>query len=213
MITVAIADDQGIVREGIAKLIEELGYKVTCRAGNGVELIDQIGIVGAPDIVVLDLSMPDMDGHETAVWLGKYHPKTAVLILTSHDSEVLLVPLIRVGIRGFLRKSLDPSDLRTALQDVMTKGYYLSGDTGARLFHLVRGNPNDDIPGKPKLDERELEFLRLCCTPLTYKGIAEAMELTPRAIDGMRDGVFQKLQVKSRVTLALFAVRNGLVVL
>lgn len=217
MTTVAFAEDHALVREAIADVIDRFGgFKVTCRASNGIDLINQIQASGAPDIAILDLAMPEMDGHETAEWLAKHCPDTAVLILTSNDSEDTLIPLVRIGIRGFMKKDIDKPDLHTALKDVMTKGYYLSGDTGVRLLAFVRGQPkhgkeDEEAPPGPQMDEMETGFIRLCCTDLTYKGIAQKMGLTPRAIDMMREEVFRKLQVRTRVTLAMFAMRNKLV--
>jgi two-component system invasion response regulator UvrY len=211
MVTIAFAEDHALVREAVADMIEGFGgYRVTCRARNGIDLIDQIAVAGAPDIALLDLSMPDMDGQETAAWLIKNHPKTAVLILTSHDSEAMLVPLVRLGIRGFMRKDIEKSEMRAALKEVMARGYYLGGDTGVRLFEFVRNNPNEYSP-EMLLNEKEIEFIKLSCTDLTYKGIAEQMDLSPRAIDGIRDVVFEKLKVRTRVALSMFAMRNGLV--
>lgn len=216
MIKIAFAEDHALVREAIADVIDRFGgFRVTCRACNGLDLINQIEENGAPDIAILDLAMPEMDGEETAEWLAKHHPQTAVLILTSYDSEDRLIPLVRIGIRGFMKKDIDKADLHTALKDVMTKGYYLGGDTGARLFEYVSGKrvKNEEArDGHPEvsLDGKEIEFIRHCCSDLTYKGIGREMGLSSRATDTLRDTVFNKLQVRTRVTLAMFAMRNKL---
>ncbi|MBS1565758.1 MAG: response regulator transcription factor [Bacteroidetes bacterium] len=215
MIKVAFADDHTIVREGIAGIIESFGgYKVTCKARNGLELMEQIGRAGSPDIAILDLLMPDMDGYETVAWIGKYHPDTLVLILTSQDSEDALIPLVRMGIRGFLPKDIEKKELHTALKDVVRNGYYLGGETGIRLFEFISGKTEE---GKEALDPRkllteyEIDFVRRCCSDQTYKEIAQEMRLSPRTIDSLRDQIFVKLGVRTRVTLAMLALRNKLV--
>src|SRR5258707_44251 len=103
MTTVALVDDHAILRDPLARGIDEFeGYKVTCLAGNGKELVEHIGLCGAPDIVILDLNMPVMDGYETAIWLQKNHPRAIVMMLSAYDSEMIMVRLLRTGVKGFM---------------------------------------------------------------------------------------------------------------
>jgi DNA-binding NarL/FixJ family response regulator len=215
MITVALVDDHAILRDPLAKLIDQFGgYKVSCLAGNGKELVDHIGVTGkTPDMVILDLNMPVMDGYDTALWLRGHHPGAIIMILTAHDSEMVMIRLLRAGVKGFMQKDITPSELQRALAEVREKGFYYWGDS-SRLANLIRKGVTD-IPGSGgiSLSENEIVLIKLSCSEMTYKAIADTMKLSPRTIDSMREALFEKLSVKNRVGLAMYAVRNGLVML
>jgi two-component system invasion response regulator UvrY len=212
-IKIAMVDDHVLLRNALASLINSFeNCKVVCEADNGVELISKIRGQALPDIVLLDLNMPVMDGFETANWLKENQPEVHVLMLTMYDSELTLIRLLQAGVKGFLKKDIAPRDLHFAIKSVMQSGYYYSTQTAGRLANLFRNNSKDNLRlQNSMLNDQEIRFLKLACTDLTYKEIAQNMGITPRVIDSLRDQLFLKLDVKSRVGLAMVAIRNGIV--
>lgn len=212
-IKVALADDHVLLRNALAQLINGFeGCKVVHEANNGKELIAQLQKGNIADVVLLDLNMPEMDGFATTAWLQQYQPSVHILMLTMYDSDLTMIRLLKNGVKGFLKKDIHPSELKFALQSVVQSGYYYSNNATGKLFNLFRKN-NEGGTGLDKalLTEQELDFLRLACSDLTYKEIALQMKLNPRSVDTLRDQLFTKLDVKSRVGLAMVALRNGVV--
>jgi len=212
-IKLAMADDHALLRNALAGLINSFeNCKVICEANNGKELIAKIENNGVPDVILLDLSMPVMDGFETATWLTTNYPKIHILMLTMYDSELTLIRLLQAGVKGFLKKDIDPIELKFAINSVVQEGYYYSTHTAGRLANLFRNNKKDNIRlQNTMLTDQEIDFLKLTCTDMTYKEIAHKMNLTPRSVDALRDQLFIKLDVKSRVGLAMVAIKNGIV--
>ena len=208
-----MADDHLLLRNALAALIDSFGdCKVIYHAGTGKGLTTKILIGPVPDVVILDLNMPEMDGFETAEWMQKNFPQTHVLMLTMYDSELSLIRLLQAGVKGFLKKDIHPDELKFAIHAVVQSGYYYSNHTTGKLVNLFRNKP--DSHGnlqKAMLSDQELIFLKLICTDLTYKEIAQKMGLNPRSVDTLRDQMFFKLDVKSRVGLAMVAIRHGVV--
>lgn len=214
-IKLAMADDHALLRNALASLINNFeNCRVICEANNGKELISKIQKQSLPDIVLLDLNMPVMDGFETANWLRDNLPEVHVLMLTMYDSELVLIRLLQAGVKGFLKKDIAPTELLFAIKSVMQSGYYYSTETAGRLANLFRNGSKDSLRlQNAMLKDQEIEFLKMACTDLTYKEIAQSMGITPRVIDSLRDELFTKLDVKSRVGLAMVAIRNGIVTL
>lgn len=210
---VILADDHVLLRDALATLIDSFDEcKITGVASNGKELMALMKQGPVPNIIVLDLNMPLMDGYETAQWLYENYPDVRILILTMYDSEIALIRLLQVGVRGFLKKDIHPFELKNALVSVANDGYYYSHNTTGKLATLFQKNhQNKSSIEKALLTPIDIEFLRLASTDMTYKAIAHTMNITPRAIDGYRDNLFEKLDVKSRVGLAIYAVKNGIV--
>jgi two-component system, NarL family, invasion response regulator UvrY len=210
---VAIADDHVLLRDALATLINGFDpFQVIGVAANGKELVQLMEKGNLPQIVILDLNMPEMDGYETARWLQKNHPAVMIIILTMFDSEIALIRLLQAGVRGFLKKDVHPDELKTAMLSVADNGYYYSNQTTGKLAGFFQKNYNSQSSiDRALLNEREIEFIKLASTDMTYKEIAHNMHITPRAIDGYRDSLFDKLEVKSRVGLAIFAVKHGIV--
>lgn len=212
-IEVALADDHILLRNALANLIDTFeNCKVIYQANNGKELIDLVKTNRPPDILLLDVSMPTMDGYDTAAWFNKHCPSTIVLILTMYNSENLLIRLLNAGVRGFLRKDIHPTDLKNAIASVVNSGFYCSYETSGTLANLIRhSDRNNSVIKQVTFSDREVVFIKLVCTEMTYKEIAMSMKLTPRGVDKLRDHLFEKCQVKSRIGLALVAFKQGMV--
>ena len=212
-IKVALVDDHLLLRNALAGLIDSFGdCRVIHQSGNGKEITKAITDGVIPDVVVMDLNMPEMDGFETSQWLQQNFPKIYVLMLTMFDSELSLIRLLQTGVRGFLKKDIHPSELKFAIQSVMQSGYYYSNNTTGRLVNLFKNKHDGSMPlNNMVLSDQEVQFLKLACSDLTYKEIAQKLGLNPRTIDTLRDHLFIKLDVKSRVGLAMVAIRNGVV--
>lgn len=214
-IKIAMADDHAMLRQGLANIIESFGdYKVTVQAGNGKELIKLIDPAALPDVALLDISMPEMNGFDTAAYLQQHYPSIKVLAVSMMDNESAIIRMIKNGARGYVLKDAEPTELRQALYDVVNKGYYYSDlVTGKLIFNMNRQGAEEQASGarSEHITDKELEFLKHACTELTYKEIADRMHISPRTVDGYRDGLFEKLGIKTRTGLAMYAVRRGLV--
>ena len=212
-IKVALADDHVLLRNALASLINSFGdCKVIHESNNGKELIGFLKNGFIPDVVVLDVNMPEIDGYETARFIQKNFPDLHVLMLTMYDSELSLIRLLQAGVKGFLKKDIHPSELKFAIHSVIKAGYYYSNHTTDKLVNLFRSGSDKKSPLQNAMfNEQELQFLKLACSDLTYKEIAQRMTLNPRTVDSLRDQLFLKLEVKSRVGLAMVAIRNGIV--
>ena len=212
-IKVALADDHVLLRNALAALINSFGdCRVINESNNGKELIDFLKKGLVPDVTVLDLNMPEIDGFEAARFIQKNFPQVHVLMLTMYDSELSLIRLLQAGVKGFLKKDIHPSELKFAIHSVVNAGYYYSNHTADKLANLFRSGHEKKNPlQNAMLTEQELQFLKLACSDLTYKEVAQKMSLNPRAVDNLRDQLFFKLEVKSRVGLAMVAIKNGIV--
>jgi two-component system, NarL family, invasion response regulator UvrY len=215
-INIAIADDHVLLRNGLANLIRNLNEKfnVVIEADNGKHLIDQLKKLNTdelPHIVTLDINMPEMDGFETALWLKNNHPGMKVMALSMYDNENSIIRMLKNGARGYIIKDTDKPGLLNALNQILEKGYYYSEQVTNKLIHNMYHEETSSTLQLSSLTDREIEFLKLVSTEMTYKEIAEKMNLSLRTIDGYRDSLFEKLNVKSRVGLVIYAIKNGLV--
>src|SRR5215510_11148460 len=212
-IKVGLADDHVLLRTALATLINSFGdCKVIHQSNNGKEFMDCLKNGAIPDVALLDLNMPEMNGYETARYIQKNFPNVHVLMLTMYDSELSLIRLLQAGVKGFLKKDIHPSELKFAIHSVMNAGYYYSNHTAGKLANLFRSiDEKKNFLQNMMLSEQELKFLKLACSDFTYKEIAQKMSLNPRSVDNLRDQLFIKLDVKSRVGLAMITIRNGIV--
>ena len=207
-----MADDHILLRDTLASFINSLDtFEVIAQAGTGKEVVELVSSGTVPEILLLDLNMPDMNGYETTNYIRKNNPRINILILTMYDSELALIKLLRMGVKGFLKKDVHPFDLKRALEAVATGKYYYGDQTMDQITDFVKkANENQELHRKNFFNESEVEFLRLSSSDFTYKEIATQMNMTARKIDHLRDALFAKLDVKSRVGLAIYAIRNGL---
>lgn len=212
-IKIVLADDHVLLRNALARLINSFSTcEVILEVSNGRELTESIKPNHLPDVVLLDLNMPEMDGYETATWLKVHFPEIHILMLTMYDSEQALIRLLQQGVKGFLKKDIHPAELSFAINAVMQSGFYYSQHISGKMANLFRSrNGNGIALEKALLTDQEIDFLRSAASDLTYKEIAMKMKLNPRAVDSLRDHLFDKLEVKSRVGLAMYAIRQGIV--
>jgi two-component system invasion response regulator UvrY len=212
---VAIVDDHQLFRDGLREIINGFpSYEVIMDAGDGQAFIDKLNQVQRPDIVLLDVNMKPMDGYATAQWLRTNQPNILVLALSMYDSEVAVIRMLKSGARGYLQKDVRRQELHDALIMLTRKGYYSSDMVSGSLMHMIGSFDNNADAKHAKevisLTAREMEFLRLACSEWTYKEIADQMGVSRYTVDGYRDSLFDKLQVKSRVGLVLYAIRQNI---
>lgn len=213
-VKVVLVDDHVLLRNGLAALVTSLGYTILYECSNGKDLIDKFSKRDEPDLILMDINMPELDGFDTTLWLKRNYPHINVLALSMYDNESSIIRMIKNGARGYILKDTDPSELKQAISSVVTKGFYYSDLVSGRLIRAIRDDEDNEHDNKKAvlgLNEKEIEFLKLAATEMTYKEIAQQMHLSPRTIDGYRDQLFQKLSVISRVGLVMFAVKNGIV--
>ena len=211
---IALIDDHILLRKGLASLLEDLDYHIVFQANNGKELQHQLQKNAAPDIVLMDINMPEMDGYDATLWLRQHYPEVKVIALSMYDDEKAIIRMLKNGARGYLLKDSDPAELNAAINAVMQKGFYHSELVTGKLIHSIHkmeASSNNKTVSVLGLTEKEREFLKLVCTEMTYREIAEQMGLSHRTIDGYRDILFDKLDIKSRVGLAIFAIKSGIV--
>lgn len=212
MTTVALVDDHILLRSSLARIITNFeGYFVLFQADHGQDFIDQITKKNTPDIVLLDISMPVMDGFETAAWIKKNLTNTKVLILSMMDNDTTIIRMINLGVSGFILKDSKPAILKEAFDCILQKGFYTNELVSNSMLHFVNKSNNTLSNKSNKLTDREKEFIKHACTEMTYKEIAAQMSTSPRNIDMYRDQVFEKLDLKSRVGLVLYAIKEGFV--
>jgi len=209
---VAIIDDHILLRTALARLVNGFeGYTVLFEADNGKDLRAQIMQHHIPDIVLLDVNMPEMDGFETTQWLHKNYPHIKVLVLSMLSDEKTIIKMFRLGAKGYLLKNTDHEELKKALDSVMNKNVYLSEYVSDKLVSGLHKDADKEESKPVMLNDKEKEFLRWTCTELSYKEIAEKMFLSPRTIDDYRQTLFGKLKVHSRVGLVMYTIKNGIV--
>lgn len=203
-IRIALVDDHRLFRSGIASLINNFsGYKIIFEAANGEELMHKISPKLLPDIILLDMHMPVMDGKTTAQWLLSTYPEVSIIVLSMFNDAEKVLGMIKMGVKGYLLKDAEPYEFEQALQKVSQGDLYYPEFVTRLLI-----NKFTDHSG---LNSREVEFLRLAGTELTYKEIADQMSISVRTVDSYRDNLFKKLHIRSRVGLVLYALKNKLI--
>ncbi len=211
-INVVITDDHRLFRKGIIALLNDFDFiGETNEASNGAELIELLAKMKTlPDVILLDLRMPVMDGMETHKKISKLYPGIKVIILTMEDDEQYIMHLISEGVNGYLLKNADPDEMEKAILNVVEDGYYFSENISTLV---VKGMLKKDIPETlPTLDfnERELQILELICKEFTAAEIGEKLNLSVRTVEGYRQKLIDKAGVKNIAGLVIFAIKNNL---
>jgi DNA-binding NarL/FixJ family response regulator len=205
-INIAIVDDHALFRSGVASLMAEFDeLEVVFEAENGQQLQQAIVKHTPPDVILMDINMPVMDGYASAKWVKQNYPKVRVLALSMFEEDKAVIQMIRCGAGGYVLKESRPRELLEAIKAIHEKGVYINEMVSGKLLRSV--TDKDDLP---EISKKELQFLKLCCSELTYKEIADQMFVSPRTVDNYREALFLKLNLKSRTGLVLYAIQNGI---
>jgi DNA-binding NarL/FixJ family response regulator len=206
---IVIIDDHILIAKALTGIIENFtDFEVLYECESGFALQEKYKVKkNIPDIVLLDVSMPIMDGFETAQWLTTNHPQVVIMALSMQDDEQSVIKMIKHGARGYLLKNVHPTELEKALTALVKNGTYYPDWATSKIIASLSKTENN----KPSilLTEREKEFLQYSITEMSYKEIAEKMFCSPRTVESYRDALFEKLDLKTRVGLAVYALKNG----
>ena len=210
--TIAIVDDHILIAKAIGGIIEKFDdFEVLYECENGKELQERFKVTAnIADIVLLDINMPIMDGFETAQWLKANHPQVIILALSMQDDDYDLIKMIKAGASGYLIKNVHPSELENALKSLVANGTYFPNWATQKILNNIK-NDGSDNHSFVHFTEKEKEFLKYACSELSYKEIAEKMFCSPRTVESYRDALFEKLNLKSRVGLAVYAMKNKMI--
>jgi DNA-binding NarL/FixJ family response regulator len=208
---IVIIDDHILIAKALTGIIENFKqFNVLYECENGKALQEKLLVKkNVPDIVLLDISMPIMDGFETAKWLTENHPEILIMALSMQDDEQSLIKMVKAGAKGYLLKNVHPLELEKALNNLVSNGTHYPDWAASKLFASI--GKSDTKANNIHFTEREKEFLQYTTSEMSYKEIADKMFCSPRTVESYRDALFEKLDLKSRVGLAVYALKNGLV--
>jgi DNA-binding NarL/FixJ family response regulator len=210
-ISIGIVDDHQLFLKSLISLIEKFSeIEIAVEALNGERLLVKLNTMNVlPDIILLDVNMPVMDGATTAAALSEKYPTIRLVALSMKDDDTSIINMIKAGCCAYLLKDIHPDELEKALWEIHKTGYYNADVSNVNYRRLIlKTNENPIV-----FSAREMDFLKLACSDLTYKQIANEMHLSERTIDGYREALFEKLKVQSRVGMVLEALRRELVLL
>ena len=210
-ISIVIVDDHTLFRSGVANLLSEFEeINVLFQASSGKDLQQKLSADNLPDIILMDITMPLMDGYEATKWVTAKYPGICVLALSMFDDEKSIINMLKAGACGYLLKESNASDLLEAIKITKEKGLFINENVSGRMLMSLR-NESKVSTADLKLSDREMEFLQYCSTELTYKEIADKINVSPRTVDNYRESLFAKLNIKSRTGLVVYAIKNSLI--
>lgn len=212
---IILVDDHVIVRHGLKELIEKIGaYHVMSEFSSGIAYLQALPFEIAPDLIVLDMNMPGMNGIEVVEAMKELSIQTPVLVLTLESDEKTIIKLFRNGVRGFLKKDCSTENFKMALQSIFQFGYYHNEFLTLSLQNEIpQSHKSESDLILEQLTDREKVFLKYVCdeNEYTYEQIASLMFVQPRTIDGYRESIFSKFNIKSKTGLVLFVLKHHLI--
>lgn len=216
MIRIALTDDQLLFRQGLASLISSThGLELVMQADNGIDCLEKLSsLPDPPDIILMDMEMPGMDGIELNKAMHKRYPSIKVIVLSVHANERLIAHMIEAGASGYLVKNCDKEELLSAIDSVITSGYYINTKV-LKAIQAAAGKKNKNLKNVSHIDidisEREKEILGLICKELSNAEIAEKLFISIRTVEGHRNNLLLKTGCKNTAGLVVFAIKNQLV--
>lgn len=212
-IDVVIADDHSLFRKGMRSILSDFENIASIHeAANGKELIDLLEVAQpTPDVVLLDLNMPIMDGVEATEIIRRDFPDVKIIVLSMQDDERFILHLIEKGINGYLFKNSDPEEVESALEMVMHKKFYFNDEMSELIFEAYKEKQHRKESEEFTLSDREQEVLYLICKEYTANEIGEALNLSPRTIEGYRRDLIRKTGARNSAGLVMYAIKNNLV--
>jgi len=208
---IAIVDDHTLFRKGLVSLLTESDeLDILFDAANGLDMKQMINAELLPEVILMDINMPHMDGYAATKWVTKTYPSVKVLALSMFDEDKPIIEMLKSGAGGYLLKESKTTELVTAIKTIAAHGYYMNNLVSGKLIKSL----HDTDPARNEASEisaNELKFLQLSCSEMTYKEIANKMNLSPHTIDNYREALFHKFEIKSRTGLVLFAIKNELI--
>ena len=213
MIRIAIADDYKIFREGLkVGLSADEELQVMLEADNGEELLKALE-KETPDVILMDLKMPIMDGMEATKEVRKKYPGIKVLVVSMYEDDKFIIHLMENGANGYLLKNTEPDEIRRSIYAVHENGYYFNDLVNKALLKklVLKNNFKPSFNQNVELTERELEVLKMICEEKTAAEIAKEIFLSPRSVEGIRQRLIEKVGVRNSAGLVMFAVKSGIV--
>ena len=217
-INIALVDDHALFRSGIATLLKELeGLHVTFQAANAKEMQALLPKHTDTMVILMDINMPGIDGYAATEWVKEHFPEIHVLALSMFDDDMAIIRMLKCGAGGYILKEAQPTELYKAITVINECGLYSSEMIAAKLINSLRNKDAEavttlDYAGEAKLTDKDIEFIKCCASELTYKEISDKMFLASRSVDNYRVAVFEKLGVKSRVGVVMYAYNAGLII-
>lgn len=211
---IAIADDEVLFRKGVIRLFSDFGASLAFEAANGQELLDQLAATETlPDVLLLDLNMPEVDGVAAAKIIQKDYPKLKVIVLSTYYSKAFILNMIELGAAAYLAKNASPKEMEETIREVMEKDFSYN----QKVMEVIRENMVKKTRPKFRnsfgltISEREKEVLQLICEELTTSEIAQKLFISPRTVDGHRNNLLQKLNCRNTAGLVIVAIQEDLV--
>ncbi|WP_419801174.1 response regulator [Mucilaginibacter sp.] len=212
MINLAIADDHKIFREGLKATLEDCAdLNLVFEAANGIELVKQLAHKN-PDVVLMDIKMPEMDGMQATAYIQENFGHVKVLALSMHNEDKYILDMMKAGASGYLLKNAEPQEIIDAVFTVYKKGFYFNEHLSVTLIKQLMGNSSQaKNKGETELNEREIEVLKLICQEKQNTEIADKLFLSVRTVEGYRTRLFEKTGCKNIVGLVIYAIKKGVI--
>jgi DNA-binding NarL/FixJ family response regulator len=212
-IKLAIADDHKIFRNGLKATLEDCtDLELILEASNGKELIGLLA-TKTPDVILMDIKMPEMDGIQTAAYISQHFKQIKILALSMFNEDKYIVDMMKAGATGYLLKNAEPEEIIEAIATVYHKGFYFNEHLSVTLIKQLFGSARPDSLGSPApdLNEREIEVLKLVCQECSNQEIADRIFLSVRTVEGYRARLFEKTGSKNLVGLVIYAIKKGII--
>lgn len=211
-INIAITDDATLFRKGLRLLLEDYDdIKVVLEANNGQDLLDKLTSTTLPDVLLLDLQMPILNGVDTAKILKERYPEIKIIILSTHYSKAFIINMIEVGASAYLPKDTAPDEVTLTIRNVHNNGFYYNKEVWTIIQDNMTKKQNKKSSFTPQLTKREAEILQLICEQQTATEIAKKLFISRRTVEGHRNNLLQKLNCRNIAGLVAYAIQNQLV--